>query len=685
MRHWASLFIGLLLVSLSAGALARPVLTLGVFAFRPKPLMAHQYQPLIDYLGQQVPAAEFRLAVLTQDEMEQALTAGKLDLVFTNPSHFVVLRHMKQLTGAMATLVALEKGQPTSMLGGVILARADRNDIQWLADLREKRIAVPGVKYLGGYQTQAYEAMQTGIDLQNEASLRVMGSHDNVIQALLEGTVDVGFVRTGIIEAMTREGRLPNGRLKVINRQQPPDFPYAVSTRLYPEWAFAALPHVDQHIVRDIARALLRIEPDSPVAKAADIHGFIAPADYLPVENLARALRLPPFEGTPEFTEADIWARYQAHLLIALAGFAAVLALGLRLAAGNRRLHLAQTALRQTQASLSALLDNTPYLMWLKDADGRFLAVNRMFVASAGKQDASEIIGKTDFDLWPAELAERYRADDLEVMASGQQKLIEAEEIDRGRPRWMETYKTPIRDAGGHLLGTAGFARDISERRAREHRRMAEEMAHRDTLIREVHHRIKNNLQSVAALLRRALGAHAELDARLDVAITQVHTVAAVHGLQSGDPREISLLADMVEKIRVTVSQQTQRDIAWQPDRNARQAADLAVARDEAVAIALVINELMLNAVKHAPDDGPGPVVGLGRVAGGVELTIANRFRSRPSFDFATGFGCNTGLRLVRSLLPEEGAKLTHAANAEGQWVTTLLLSEPVIKTKEAT
>lgn len=673
----------LLLLSAPASTLAETTLTLGIFAFRPKPIMEAQYRPLIEHLEAEVPETRFQLKVLTQTEMETALTRNELDLVFTNPSHFVLLRHVNRLTGAMATLVALEKGRPVSRLGGVIMVRADRNDLRDLADLKGRRIAVPGVKFLGGYQTQAYEFLQAGIDLPTDTHLNVVGSHDEVVQTVLDGRADAGFVRTGIVEAMTREGKLPPGQIKLINRQSPPGFPYLVSTRLYPEWAFAALPHVDEHIANHIARALLRIEPDSKVAIAADIHGFTVPADYLPVENLARALRLPPFEGTPEFTPEDIWARYRTSLLVGLAGGAMILLMATGLLLGNRRLRQAEAALRKSEAGLSALLDNTPYLMWLKDKESRFLAVNKAFVRSTAKGSAAEIVGKTDFDLWPKELAERYRADDMEVMSTGRQKLIEAEEVHLGRPCWMETFKTPILDEQGKLLGTAGFARDTSERREREQRRLAEEMAHRDTLVREVHHRIKNNLQSVAGLLRRELGKYVEMDPRLETAITQVYSIAVVHGLQSADPNETTLLCDTIDQICRTVRDQTRRPLAWLPGGERRQFGQIQIDRDEAVAIALVLNELLLNAVKHSPTEGPEPVVDVTAVGDDINVSVSNTVTAPPDFDFERGAGVNTGLRLVRSLLPEQGAKLSYEMDPSGRLVARLALREPVVRIKE--
>ncbi|WP_153130099.1 EAL domain-containing protein [Dechloromonas hortensis] len=115
-----------------------------------------------------------------------------------------------------------------------------------------------------------------------------------------------------------------------------------------------------------------------------------------------------------------------------------------------------------------ALLDNFPYLVWLKDTESRFLAVNRVYATAVGETSTANLIGKSDFDFWPAELAERYRADDAAVMASQQKKIV-AEPIARTEGLvWHETYKAPVVDDDGALLGTVGFALDISRQRRSE-------------------------------------------------------------------------------------------------------------------------------------------------------------------------------------------------------------------------
>jgi PAS domain S-box-containing protein len=114
-----------------------------------------------------------------------------------------------------------------------------------------------------------------------------------------------------------------------------------------------------------------------------------------------------------------------------------------------------------------ALLDNIPCLVWLKDEQSRFLAVNTPFASAFGWPSPGALIGKTDFGVVPPELAESYRATDLRVLESGQGQSIEEIIETGGERRWFETYKSPV-SLDGRIIGTVGFARDITEYRLAE-------------------------------------------------------------------------------------------------------------------------------------------------------------------------------------------------------------------------
>ncbi len=124
--------------------------------------------------------------------------------------------------------------------------------------------------------------------------------------------------------------------------------------------------------------------------------------------------------------------------------------------------------LRVRESYLTSIIENQPGLVWLKDKESRFLAVNQAFALSCGKQDSQKLVGKTDFDIWPPELAKKYRGDDIEIMKGGKPRIIVEPIFDKGETKWFETFKTPIFDTQGIVIGTTGYSRDISERKQTE-------------------------------------------------------------------------------------------------------------------------------------------------------------------------------------------------------------------------
>lgn len=130
--------------------------------------------------------------------------------------------------------------------------------------------------------------------------------------------------------------------------------------------------------------------------------------------------------------------------------------------------------LEEAHLRLRSLLDNFPFLIWLKNNDGQFLSVNKAFADACGKSDPKEIEGLTDFDVWPTDLAKSYRHDDLKVINSRVGKVVEEELESDGNRTWIETFKSPVLHSD-EVIGTVGFARDVSERKeAAERQRKAE-------------------------------------------------------------------------------------------------------------------------------------------------------------------------------------------------------------------
>jgi diguanylate cyclase (GGDEF)-like protein len=286
------------------------------------------------------------LEVYSLAELDRAVKQNRVDVVLTNPGHYVRLQHQNGLAGPLVTLVTRESGRELQAFGGVIFARAETADINTLRDLAGRRVAaIQSDDALGGYQMQALELVEAGVAPPQGERLLVTGkAHDQVVEAVLAGRADAGFVRTGVIEAMAREGKLDLRSIKVIGRQALPAFPYASSTRLYPEWPVVVMPHVEERLARRLTIALLALSANGAAAPA-DMPGFTNPASYAAVENLMRRMRQPPFDAVPEFTLGDLWARYAAWITVLVILLQLLMLAGVGLAWQNRRVRQARERL----------------------------------------------------------------------------------------------------------------------------------------------------------------------------------------------------------------------------------------------------------------------------------------------------------------------------------------------------
>ena len=221
-----------------------------------------------------------------------------------------------------------------------------------------------------------------------------------------------------------------------------------------------------------------------------------------------------------------------------------------------------------------------------------------------------------------------------------------------------------------------GLAEDVTEIRSLAQRRIDEAIEQRDTLVREVHHRIKNNLQGVAGLLKQSAARRPEIAPQLEEIVGQIQAIAQVHGLQVRERGDLSL-ARLARAVFDNLSRSFGHPIEY--DAATFEALERwSVPEQEAVPVALVVNELGTNAIKHR--------VGAAGVRASIELRdgalvigIRNDGRLPEGFSLDRLPPSPSGLGLIKALLPRRGAKLSLRDDA-GAVQADVQLAAPVVR-----
>lgn len=448
-------------------------ITIGILAHRGNALSSQQWQPLADYLNAEFPNQRFQIASLDFEQLDQAIDKRNIDILICNAAEYVFYKSRLGTLSPMVSIIQDYQGQPLQALGGVMVALTSRADLRSIEDLRSKRIAIVDPTSFGGFQIQLYEALKQGIDLRDSASFISAGTHDQVLDMLLEDKADAGFMRADVLASILRSGKLRAEQVQVISQQNLPGYPFPVSTHLYPQWPVLALPHLETSIVNQLTAELLEIEQRGALAKAIKIHGFTLPYNYSEVENVLKTLQLPPFDTPQTVTWQEIWNdhKYIASTLIACFVLLFILS-GVQLR-NLRHLRWLQASMKRQanklmleRTQLRTLLDALPDLVWLKDPDGVYLTCNTQFSRLYNSPEQN-IAGKSDYDFVQPSLADFFRRNDLRAIANGKPTINEewlTFQTD-GHHGLFETIKTPMRDANRKLIGVLGIARDITSSR----------------------------------------------------------------------------------------------------------------------------------------------------------------------------------------------------------------------------
>ena len=297
-KQMKCLIFGLLIALISMGHSWATDFKVAVRAHNGLEIAIKTWQPTFDYLSQKLAPHTFTIVpIISLDEISVRTGNAEFDFVLTNPSSYV---EIEKLHGAYALTTLNNKRANTaqSRFGSVIFTHGRNTDIVSLHDLENKSLMVVSKPAFGGWRVAWLEMLEQGFDpIEKLKELKFTKSRtqQEVVQAVLDGKVDAGVVRTDLLERLEAANKIDMRYLRIINNKDIREFPFFLSTKLYPEWAVAALNHISSAQAKEVADVLLSISKDNVAAKKGKYIGWIAPKDYSVVAGLMKRLEVGPY------------------------------------------------------------------------------------------------------------------------------------------------------------------------------------------------------------------------------------------------------------------------------------------------------------------------------------------------------------------------------------------------------
>ncbi|MBY6114106.1 PhnD/SsuA/transferrin family substrate-binding protein [Antarctobacter heliothermus] len=296
------------------------VVRIGVLAHRGWADQQTVWTPLAEYLQPHLGNRVARLVPVTLTSAGPLVNAGGLDFLVTNPGHYIQLAETFPMSVLATRKRRLSDGSHATQFGSAVLVRAD-SGLTTLADLRDQRIGAVAPQAFGGFQMAWFEAQAQGVDLlEDSAQMVFLGfPQDAIARAVLDGDLQAGIVRSGLLERLQAEGVVPPDALSVLNANVTYTYPEAVSTRLYPEWPFVALAGTSAELRDTVALALLQ----SGSSDLVDTWG--APVSYHDARALAAAFANRQGAATSPPSGGPAWIAWGGAMIAAILALAALL------------------------------------------------------------------------------------------------------------------------------------------------------------------------------------------------------------------------------------------------------------------------------------------------------------------------------------------------------------------------
>lgn len=281
---------------------AKDMVKIGILASREgSDILPKTWSDSAQYLSTLFPSHQFTILPLNFEEMKKSIEKGEIEFIITNPVYAIQLEQSYGL-GRIATLSPRYKEHYYSEYGSVIFTKVDAK-IENYSDLKGKKVGAVSPHSFGGYLLGIKELNNPSLT----KNITFLQTHYNVAKAVLEGRVDVGIVRTDVLERMQDEGILKLSDVKILGAKQHPNFPFVSSTELYPEWILAKAPHTSEYLTNEVLSTLLKLSSFPKVTQAFRLK---TPLDYSKIHTMLKEYNIYPYEQEP-FTLTDVIFKYK--------------------------------------------------------------------------------------------------------------------------------------------------------------------------------------------------------------------------------------------------------------------------------------------------------------------------------------------------------------------------------------
>lgn len=302
--------------ALPAGIETNKLHKIGVLAKEGKTATLKEWRATAEYLTDEIAGHRFEIVPLNFDEITVAVKEKEIEFILANPAIFLSLS-AEDGVKPLATMETLHNGKNFSVFGGVIFVKANSR-IRHFKELSKASFCAVSKDSLGGWLTARRELKRLHVvPAGNVEAVSFLGTHDDVVLAVLNGKYDAGTVRTGTLERMQREGKINLNDFRVLlqNEYYPTTaYPLLRSTSLYPEWPFAAAQFVPAQLNKEIVIALLKMPSEAKAARKASIVGWDVVHNYQSIHELEKDLRLGPYRNITYLNYNDVLENYNYQI-----------------------------------------------------------------------------------------------------------------------------------------------------------------------------------------------------------------------------------------------------------------------------------------------------------------------------------------------------------------------------------